>query len=232
MMDSFSLGSGNTVYSPFTSSSSIVVEDIITPFSPILSYYPNNVVSNIPNVSISGYNARNNTGYSTGYGTGYMYNPVYNTSGYNIGYTSNIGYPSVYNTNLNGTYYYDSGIGENSLARHETNVDLRYKFLDKWLYNDDNQDILKMLKIDGKSVKVLSKSETEKNDISKDTESDIEQKSDFIGSEILTLAKNNKILEALCKKNSLKYYDLPHNQKYVQRAQAKYVKHKLTEMQK
>ena len=196
------------------------MEDIVTPISPIVPYTTRTFVSNVPKVNVFGYNSGYNTVYNTN-------NIGYNTN--NIGYATTIGYPSVYKSN---PFYYDSGIGENPLAQHETNKDLRYRFLDKWLYNDDNQHILKMLRVDGKSVKVVSKSETERNDISKDSAQDLERKSDFIGEEILTLGKNKKILDALCRKNSIKYYDLPYNQKYVQRAQARYVKKKLEEMQK
>lgn len=201
----------DTTYSPFTSSSSLVVEDIVTPITPIIPYASRTIFSNIPTVGVVGYN---------------------NGFNYNYGYNYNNGYPSIYKVNSQGMYYYDSGIGENPLARHETNVDMRYKFLDKWLYNEEHQDLLKMLKVDGRSVKVLSKNESEKNDISKDSAAELEAKSDFIGDEILTLKKNRKILDAICRKNTLKYYDLPHNEKYVYRAQGRYVKSKLEEMQK
>lgn len=128
-------------------------------------------------------------------------------------------------------YYYDSGIGENPLARHETNADLRFKFLDKWLF-EDYPEILRMLKVDGSTVNVLAKAEADKNDISKDSESDLEKKSDFVGYELLTLRKNEKILNTLCLKNNLKYYDLPHNEYFVRKAQGKYILKKLEDMKK
>jgi len=128
-------------------------------------------------------------------------------------------------------YYYDSGIGENPIAQHDTNIDLRYRFLDKWIYKFF-PDILRMLKIDNNNIRVLSEDATKNNDISKDSESDLEKKSDFIGSEILTLSKNRKILNALVNKNNLKWYDLPHNKMFVMKAQGKYVKKKLEEMRK
>lgn len=206
-MATFYVPSVNATYSPFTPSSTIVLEDIIAPITPIiplpisyrLGFGQSNIsYSNIPTVDLV---------------TG-----LYNTT-------------TTYDPSK--LYYYDSGIGVNPLARHETNIDMRYKFLDKWLYNESNQDILKMLKVEGNSVKVLSKSDAENNDISKDSEDDLYKKSDFIGNEILTLGKNGKILDAICRKNPhLKYYDLPHNNKYVARQQAKYIKNKLKEMQK
>ena len=142
---------------------------------------------------------------------------------------SGVGLTSI--SGLSAPFYYDSGIGENPIARHETNVDLRYKFLDKWVY-EHYPEIIRMLKVSGSKVVVVSKSEAEKNDVSKDSESDLEKKSDFIGYEILTIHKNAKILETICRKNNLKYYDLPHNEYFVRKAQAKYVKGKLEEMQK
>ena len=129
------------------------------------------------------------------------------------------------------SYYYDTGIGENPLAQHETNQDLRYLFLDKWLY-DDHSDILRMLKVDGNSVKILSKDEAEKNDISSDSESTLEKKSDYIGSNILTLGKNKKIMSEIIRKNNVKWYMLEHMRSYVSKQQGKYVKKKLEEMRK
>lgn len=138
-----------------------------------------------------------------------------------------MGISSIYRPT--SAFYYDSGIGENSLAQYETNTDLRYKFLDKWLY-DDFPNILRMLKVENGVVKVLSKEAAEKNDISKDSESDLEKKSDFIAHEILTLSKNKKILDTICRKNNLRYYDLPHNEYFVRKAQGKYVLKKLEAM--
>ena len=159
------------------------------------------------------------------------YHPIFNPLGNPLvpRVVTKLGVTSVYAPT--SAYYYDSGISENPLARHETNQDLRYKFLDKWLF-EDYPEILRMLKVNGSSVTVVSKTEAEKNDISKDSVSDLEKKSDFIGYEILTLHKNGKILDTLCAKNNLKYFDLPHNEYFVRKAQSKYVLKKLEEMQK
>lgn len=140
-------------------------------------------------------------------------------------------YPTTSYYTHNNLYYYDSGIGENPLVQHETNEDLRYKFLDKWLH-EEYSDILRRLKVDGKHVKVLSLEKAKTNDISKDSESDYEAKADFIGYEILTLSKNKKILDTLVRKTNIKYYDLPHNNYHVRKAQAKYVRTKLDELSK
>lgn len=132
--------------------------------------------------------------------------------------------------NPSGLYYYDSGIGSNPLAQHETNVELRYKFLDSWLY-DDFPDILRMLQVVNGSVRVVSPNEENNNNIANDTEKDLELKSDFIGMNILTLSKNKKLLSKFLEKNNLRWYDLVHNEHYVKKEQGKYVKNKLKEMQ-
>lgn len=140
-------------------------------------------------------------------------------------------YPSiVVNPYNRGSFYYDSGVGDNPHTQHEINKELRYKFLDKYLH-EDYSDILRMLKVSNGEVKVLSSAEAEKNDISKDTDSILEDKIDFIGNKILTFSKNKKILHSITNKNAgIKYYDLPHNTYYVKKEQAKYVKRKLKEM--
>jgi hypothetical protein len=212
MADIFYAAPTSTTYTPLSPASKVVIEDIVTPIVPI------------------------RTGWSTSYNSYNSYNNLNLNPGFTLSnipilprVVSGFGVSHVFNPTR--AYYYDSGIGENPFAQHQTNEDLRYKFLDKWLV-EDYQDILKMLRVDGNSVKVLSKDDSDKNDISKDSVKVIEQKIDFIGYEILTLHKNKKILDALCAKNNLKYYDLPHNSYFVKKAQAKYVKSKLEEMRK
>ncbi len=111
---------------------------------------------------------------------------------------------------------------------HETNKELRYRFLDRQLWKREYSDILMMLKIDNGDVRVLSEADAKNNDISKDTEQDVRKKVDYIGSHILTLSKNKKILDAIITKNPhMRYYDLTHNKKVVYHEQAKRVRHKL-----
>jgi hypothetical protein len=132
---------------------------------------------------------------------------------------------TMVNPNSSSFFYYDSGIGSNPLAQHETNEYLRYKFLDKELV-EEHKDILSMLKIDGGNVSVAKDS---KSDVG--STADVEKKVDFIGNEILTRSKNMKILRKIIDKNyHLKFYDLPHNIDLVFSTQAKYIKQKLKEM--
>lgn len=124
--------------------------------------------------------------------------------------------------------YYDTGVGSNPLAQHETNQYLKYRFLDDDLVGE-YKEILSMLKVEGNNVKVLGEKES---DTTTDS-SAIKKKIDFIGHEILTSGKNMKILKAIVKKNThLQFYDLPHNPSLVSSTQAKYIKNKLREMRK
>ena len=203
-MDTFYAIPTSTTVTPLSSASSVFIDDVIRPIIPVRS-----VINTYPSV------IRDPLGLYTRDPLG-LYPKV----------VSNISVANIYQPT--SAYYYDSGIGENPLAIHETNQDLRYKFLDKWLY-DDYPQIIRMLKVNGSNITILSKSEAEKNDISNDSEADLEAKSDYIGYEILTLNKNKKILDTLCQKNNLKYYDLPHNEYFVRKAQAKYIIKKLEE---
>ncbi len=193
-------------------SPNIVIEDVVTPIMPSLYspslYSPSLYTQSLIKPSLM---TPTKTIFSPYYNTTSLYGPKIGAQQY--------------------SYYYDTGIGENPLAQHETNQDLRYLFLDKWLY-DDHSEILRMLKVEGNLVKVLSQSEAEKNNISSDSESDLEKKSDFIGSNILTLSKNKKIMNEIIRKNNVKWYMLEHMRSYVSKQQGKYVKKKLEEMRK
>ena len=94
----------------------------------------------------------------------------------------------------------------------------------------DFSEILHLLKIvDGKVV-ILSNTDAQQNDISKDTISTLGQKKEFVKYNILTLHKNRKLLDFICNKNNLKNYDLPHNKQAVLHEQVKYIIKKLKDM--
>lgn len=137
-------------------------------------------------------------------------------------YSPNIGYPLPTNT----LFYHDSGINDNPLVIHDITSKLRYKFLDKWLF-DDHDKIIKFLKVKDGKIIVLQQNEIDSNDIEKDTDDDLLKKSDFIGLEILPLRKMTKILKAFCAKNNIKFYDIPYNESHLNKTIGKYVLKKL-----
>jgi len=134
----------------------------------------------------------------------------------------------------NPYYYDDSGIGDNPLAQYDISKEIRLEFLDSWLYEDRYSNILRKLIVQNGKVIVASVEEEKKNDISKDSEKDLLAKSDFIGDEILSIGKVQKLLTRLVIKNNIKFYDIPHshNKKYVKKTIAEYVVDKIKEMQK
>lgn len=129
---------------------------------------------------------------------------------------------------ISNAYYYDA-IGDNPLVEYNVNRQMRYKFLDKWLYND-YPEILKMMKVTNGTVRVVSKEEERNNDISKDTADEMQVKSDYIARNILTLNKNRKILMTLMRKHVIKIFDMNTNTYFVKKAQKKYVIKKLKEL--
>lgn len=130
----------------------------------------------------------------------------------------------------NALFYHDSGISNNPIVIHDIAKSIRYKFLDKWLYDYDK--IIKMLKVSNDKVIILSADNAEQNDISNDTEDVLVKKSDFIGWEILTLRKVAKILHLFVVKNNIKFYDIPYNESHVKHTIAKYVIKKLKSFEK
>lgn len=118
----------------------------------------------------------------------------------------------------------DLGVGDGYLSQLEITDDLRYKFLDKWIYKIPK--IMQRLKISGGNVEVLSKKAAASND-DDDNDKDLMKKSDFVAHDILTKRKAKKILWKLAKFNRVRFFDLPYNEEFVKKAFKRYVVNKL-----
>jgi len=162
-------------------------------------------------------------GLSYPYGT-----TVIGTSSNAFGYGVPLGQTII---GANNRYYDGSGIDKNPNARYETAKEMRYKFLDTWLF-DDYPKIIRKLIVQNGGVRVASAEEEKKNDVNSNSEKDLEAISDFIGDEILTINKTLKVLDRFITKNGIKFYDIPHNEKYVKKSLARHVEKKIKEMQK
>ena len=125
--------------------------------------------------------------------------------------------------------YIDNGLGESPIVRYDITKETRNQFLNKWLYR--YPDILNMLIVKNGKVSVASKEEMKTNETATNTRADLEEKSSFIGYEILTFDKCKKILSKFCIKNTIGFYDIPHNHNPVKKTLAHYVKKHLREMQ-
>jgi hypothetical protein len=121
---------------------------------------------------------------------------------------------------------YSSNVSQSPLVRRQIARDLRYKFLDKWLWEESSY-LLKYLKVkNGVATSIKNKDELKKNNVSKDNQNEIEVKADYIGDVILTESKAVKLLDLLSTESGVAYADLPHYQKLVRENFERYVEEK------
>lgn len=122
---------------------------------------------------------------------------------------------------------YQSSVNQSSLARRQIADDLRYKFLDDWLW-DESAYLLKYLKVAGDHVTVVKNmEEVKRNNVTKDSESTIEHKVDYIGDLFLTSGKVVKLLNALSLETGVEYTLLPYYQDSVRRSMENFVRDRL-----
>lgn len=127
-------------------------------------------------------------------------------------------------------YEIDTGLDDSSIVQRDVTRHLRFKTLDKWLY-DEFPYVLKYLIVENNKVRLVkNESEKEKNDISKDSNHDVTLKSDYIGENILTEEKTREILKRIMRELNIKWYDLPHRQALVSDVIEKYIHKKLKEL--
>jgi hypothetical protein len=135
-------------------------------------------------------------------------------------------------TDYTNNYSAQSSLETDPVVQYRVTKYIRYKFLDRWIPKYF-ENLLMLLSVDSKgNVKVLSKDDSGKNDISKDTERDIENKIDFIGDRILTFTKCYKILKKFSSRNNILFYELTKRllQPHVRKQLGKYVSKKLKSM--
>ena len=140
-----------------------------------------------------------------------------------------VGYNWPVTIGKNARYYVDidTGVNDNSIVQRDITRYFRYKTLDKWLYSDMDY-LLKYLKIDNKDVVLVkNREEMENNKVSKNSVSELEEKSDYIGDHILTESAMREILLKIMYQLGIKWYDLPYHEVLVQEVIEKYIKKKL-----
>jgi len=136
--------------------------------------------------------------------------------------------PIVNNVAIISANQIDSGLHDNPMAQMQILDYIHYKFLDKWLYNDFPK-LLKYLKVnnDGVVRVVKNKNEYKNNNVDDDSKKINQRKSDFIEDEFLSKNKTRKVLIKLINENSIKWYELPHNETLVKHAIRHYIKKEL-----
>ncbi len=121
----------------------------------------------------------------------------------------------------------DTGVNDNSIVQRDITRYFRYKTLDKWLYGEMTF-LLKYLKVENRNVVLVkSRQEMEDNKVSKNTVSELEEKSDYIGENILTESAMREILVKIMYQLGIKWYDLPYHEELVKEVIEKYIKKKL-----
>jgi hypothetical protein len=125
-------------------------------------------------------------------------------------------------------YDIDTGLNDNYNVQRDITKYIQYKTLDKWIYKDF-PSLLKYLKIENKNVRLVKNlDEKENNDISKDSEEDMEAKSDWIEKNIFTELNVRELLIKIIKLSGIKWYEIPHRQELIIEAVKHYLKKKLS----
>jgi len=134
---------------------------------------------------------------------------------------------SVYIPSINLSYsepvlsVYEN-LNSNSSVRDRIIKYVKFKTLDKWLYDDLNY-LLGYLKVSGNKVK-KSKS---KSSVKKDSDSTIDKKVDYIEDNILTNKFVYKVITKYIDETNTNWYNVPKNDYYVREAMEEALKKEL-----
>jgi hypothetical protein len=123
---------------------------------------------------------------------------------------------------------YDSGLNSDPMAQLQVRDYIHKRFYKKWLPNDFPNLLKYLIVVDG-SVKVVNKQD-DNNTPDSTSAKDNEAKINFIEDRILDKERTRKVLTKIINENSIKWYNLPHNENLVKHVLAHYVKDKLKEM--
>ena len=153
--------------------------------------------------------------------------PVGNISTNRLPY---FGIPTVTISTVISPSEIDSGLNDNPMAQVQIRDYIHYKFLDKWIFSDFTK-LLKYLKVSGGKVSVVkNKTERDSNNVEKSSKEDNELKVDFIENKILDKDRTKKILIKILEENTIKWYELPHNETVTKHVISHYVKKELEKL--
>lgn len=133
---------------------------------------------------------------------------------------------------LHQNYDYESGLHFDPAAQLQVRDYIHDKFLDDWL-PDDFPGLLQFLKVvNGKVQVVKGSADKQAKKVDNTPVRDNEAKIDFIEDRILDKHRTRKILIKIIEENSIKWYDLPHNETLVKHVLAHFVQNELVKMSK
>jgi hypothetical protein len=122
-------------------------------------------------------------------------------------------------------------VNQNPNVRFKVSNHYYYTVLDKWLWDDNMNDILNFLKVTGDKVDVLSSmKEYNENNIKKDTQKTTEQKVKFIEKNILSVDNVYKLLKEFAAETGIDWVDMSEQVKFVRDKIKHYLRKKLTKL--
>jgi hypothetical protein len=131
--------------------------------------------------------------------------------------------PTVY-------FDYDTGLNDSYVVQKDVTKYFQFKTLDKWLFTEF-PSVLKYLVATNNKVSLIKKlDDKDSNDISKDSESALEAKANYIEENVLTEMAMRSVLIRIMRETGLKWFELPYKEGLIKEVIERYLKKKLQKL--
>ena len=128
--------------------------------------------------------------------------------------------PTVY-------FDYDTGLNDSYVVQKDVTKYFQFKTLDKWLFTEF-PSVLKYLVATNNKVSLIKKlDDKDSNDVSKDSESALEAKANYIEENVLTEMAMRNVLIRIMRETGLKWFELPYKEGLIKEVIERYLKKKL-----
>jgi hypothetical protein len=131
--------------------------------------------------------------------------------------------PTVY-------FDYDTGLNDSYVVQKDVTKYFQFKTLDKWIFTEF-PSVLKYLVATNNKVSLIKKlDDKDSNDVSKDSESALEAKANYIEENILTEIAMRSVLIRIMRETGLKWFELPYKEGLIKEVIERYLKKKLQKL--
>ena len=131
--------------------------------------------------------------------------------------------PTVY-------FDYDTGLNDSYVVQKDVTKYFQFKTLDKWLFTEF-PSVLKYLVATNNKVSLIKKlDDKDSNDVSKDSESALEAKANYIEENVLTEMAMRSVLIRIMRETGLKWFELPYTEGLIKEVIERYLKKKLQKL--
>jgi hypothetical protein len=131
--------------------------------------------------------------------------------------------PTVY-------FDYDTGLNDSYVVQKDVTKYFQFKTLDKWLFTEF-PSVLKYLVATNNKVSLIKKlDDKDSNDVSKDSESALEAKANYIEENVLTEMAMRSVLIRIMRETGLKWFELPYKEGLIKEVIERYLKKKLQKL--